>query len=86
MLESSVIQHWNDQYSHDALHIFAENANANLYNLKMLQLIESPLHMIPAINFLPKNIPQQKINEMLNLKQSETGGVALTLQIKLIRK
>ena len=64
LLESRVIQPLNDQYPHDALHIFAENATANQHNLKMLQLIESPLHMIPAIDLLPKNIPQQKINEI----------------------
>ena len=83
LLESRVIQPLNDQYPHDALHIFAENATANQHNLKMLQLIESALHMIPAIDLLPKKIPQQKINEILNDKQSETGGLAKTLQIKL---
>ena len=49
----------------------------------MLQLIESPLHMIPAIDLFPKTIPQQKINEILNYKQSETGGLVQILQIKL---
>ena len=49
----------------------------------MLQLTESPLHMISAIDHLPKNIPQQKINEILNRKQSETGGLARTLHMKL---
>ena len=83
LLESRVIQPLNDQYPHDALHIFAENATANQHNLKMLQLVESAHHMIPAIDLLPKNIPQQKINELLNHKQSETGGLAKTLQIKL---
>ena len=49
----------------------------------MLQLIEIPPHMIPAINLLQKNILQQKISEILNHMQSETGGLAQTLQIKL---
>ena len=83
LLESRVIQPLNDQYPHDALHIFAENATANQHNLKMLQLVESAHHMIPAIDLLPKNIPQQKINEILNYKQSETGGLVQILQIKL---
>ena len=39
--------------------------------------------MILAIGHLPKNIPQQKINEILNHNQSETGGLAQTLNIKL---
>ena len=56
LLKSRVIQPWNDQYPHDALHIFDENATAHQHNLKMLQLIETPLHMIPANDFLPKSI------------------------------
>ena len=83
LLELRVIQPLNDQYPHDVVHIFAENYTANQHNLKMLQLIESPLHMIPAIDLLPKNISQQKVNEILNHKQSETGGLAQALQIKL---
>ena len=83
LLQSRVIQPWNDQHPNDTLHIFAENADDNQHNLKMLQLIESPRHMIPATDHLPKNIPQQKINEILNCKQSETGGLAQTLHIKL---
>ena len=39
--------------------------------------------MIPAIDHLPKNIPQQKINEILNRKQSEAGGLTRALHIKL---
>ena len=39
--------------------------------------------MILAIGYLPKNIPQQKINEIRNHNQSETGGRAQTLHIKL---
>ena len=39
--------------------------------------------MIPAIDHLPKNIPQQKINEILSYKQSETGGIGQTLHIKV---
>ena len=34
LLESRVIQPSNDQYPHDALHIFAENENANQHNLE----------------------------------------------------
>ena len=78
-----VIKLWYDHYSHDALHIFAENANDNQHNVKMLQLIESPLHKIPEVDLLPKNIPRQKINEILSRKQNETGLLAQSLQIKL---
>ena len=41
------------------------------------------IYVVPAIDILPKNIPQQKVNEVLNRKQSETGGLPQSLQIKL---
>ena len=62
LLEQMFIQPLNDQYPHDALHILTENATANQHNLKVLHLTEIPLHMIPVIDLLPKNIPRQKIN------------------------
>lgn len=74
-----VIKPWNDQYPNGALHSFAENANASQHNLKMTQLIESPLYIISAIDLLPKNIPRQKINEILNRNQSDTGWLVQTL-------
>ena len=40
MLYSRVVEPQNDQYPHDILYIFVENANANNHNL-MLQSIES---------------------------------------------
>ena len=83
LLEPMFIQPLNDQYPHDALHILTENATANQHNLKVVQLTEIPLHMIPVIDLLPKNIPRQKINEILIHKQSKTGGLAKTVQIKL---
>ena len=86
LFEPMFIQPLNGQYPHDALHILTENAAANQHNLKVLQLTEIPLHMIPVIDLLPKNIPRQKINEILIHKQSKTGGLAqvmLTVNIDL---
>ena len=40
MLYSRVVEPQNDQYPHDILYIFVENANANNHNL-MLQSIEN---------------------------------------------
>ena len=40
MLYSRVVEPQNDQYPHDILYIFVENANANNHNL-MLQSTES---------------------------------------------
>ena len=64
---------------------FAENANANLHNLKMLQS-EINFQAVTATDHLPKNILCQK-NKAKKIKtkkkQSETSGLAKTLQIKL---
>ena len=83
LLQSKVIKPGSANYPIDALHIFAENSSSNEHNLKMLQSVDGNLHVVPAIDILPKNIPQQKVNEVLNRKQSETGGLAQSLQIKL---
>ena len=83
LLQSKVIKPGSANYPIDALHIFTENSSSNEHNLKMLLSVDGSLHVFPAIDILPKNIPQQKVNEVLNRKQSETGGLAQSLQIKL---
>ena len=83
LLQSKVIKPGSANYPIDALHIFAENSSSNEHNPKMLQSVDGNLHVVPAIDILPKNIPEQKVNEVLNRKQSETGGLAQSLQIKL---
>lgn len=68
---------------------FAENENANLHNLKLLQS-EINLQTVTATDHLPKNNLSQK-NKAKKIKtktknkkkQSETSGLAKTLQIKL---
>ena len=83
ILKSRVIEPDTDNYPHDALHIFAENANAKRHNFEMLQSTKGNLFSISSIDNLPKNIPQQKIKEVLNRNQSETGGLAGNLDLKL---
>ena len=46
----------------DTLHIFTENAPADTHNLAKLEALDSPLHNIPSIDLIPKNISPQKIN------------------------
>ena len=46
----------------------------------MFQLLESILFTITAIDLLPKNIPRQKINEVIKCKQSKTRKLTKTLQ------
>ena len=72
LLYSRVIEPQYDQYPHDPLHIFVENENASNHNLKMLRSIESNQYIVTEIDLLRKNIPCQKINEVLNRVPSET--------------
>ena len=67
----------------DSLHIFAENAPADTLNLAKLEVLDSPLHNIPSIGLIPKNVSQQRIEEVLNSNQSNTGRLAQLLHIKV---
>ena len=56
----------DENYPKYALHIFEENANANSYNQVVLESIDKPIYYIKAIDNLPKNVPIQKLNEVLH--------------------
>ena len=73
----------NNNYYQDALHIFSENESAHMHNITMLNSIENHLYKIDAKDHIPKNISSTKIESVLKGNQSETGGLASTLQIKL---
>ena len=73
----------NDKYPQDALHILAENAPAHMHNITMLNSIENQLYKIEVKDHIPKNISSTKIENILKCNQSEMGGLASTLQIKL---
>ena len=49
----------------EALHIFAENAPADTLNLAKLEALDSPLHNIPSIDLIPKNLSPKKVEEVL---------------------
>ena len=49
----------------------------------MLRLEEGRKHSIAAIDLFPKNVPLQRINETLRQNQSQTGGLAQVLEIKV---
>ena len=44
----------------DTLHIFAENAPADIHHLAKLEALDSPLHNIPSVDLIPKNVSPQK--------------------------
>ena len=81
MIQSRIIQPEDANYPKDALHSYAENASANSYNQAILESIDNRIYYIKAIDNLPKNVSIQKINDVLNRNQSETGGLAGILKI-----
>ena len=72
-----------ESYPKDALHIFAENAPANIHNVNLLNSINSEMYSITAIDSIPKNVALYKIEKVLNRSQMETGGLAGTLELKV---
>ena len=83
LLEFRVIKPQSSNYPQNALHIFSESTSAKRHNLKMLYSIERNIFTIPAKDQFSKSIPRQKIIEVLNRSQSETGGLSGVLDIKL---
>ena len=69
LLKSRVVQPGTEDYPHNALHIFAENANASRHNDKMLESNENNLFCEKAIDNLPHHIAQDKIDELLKKNQ-----------------
>ena len=67
----------------EALHIFAENKPAQRHNDYMLNHLDHSLFKIAAIDEMPHNTSQSDISKALNRKQSETGGLARILHLKL---
>ena len=72
-----------ESYPKHALHIFAENAPANIHNVNLLNSINSEMYSITAIDSIPKSVALSKIEKVLNRCQSETGGLAGTLELKV---
>ena len=83
ILKSRFVSQNDDNYPCDALHIFAENKPCQEHNSNMLKSNENVLCSIPAIDALPKNVSQNVIEKVLNRNQSETGGLARNLEVKV---
>ena len=83
LLKSRFVVSTDINYPSEALHIFAENKPTHSHNLDMLTKNESIQHCVPAIDELPKNVQTTVINKALNRNQSETGGLAGLLNIKV---
>ena len=67
----------------EALHIFAENKPARLYNETLLYNLSTPLISIHAEDEIPKTCSSGDIAKAKNRSQSKTGGPALLLRLKV---
>ena len=72
-----------ESYPKDALCIFAENALANIHNVNLLNSINNEMYSTTAIDSIRKNVALSKIEKVSNRSQSETGGLAGTLELKV---
>lgn len=65
------------------LHVFAENAIAKKNNNNLLIQLTRRLISIPSKDEVPKNCNASDMSEVQNRKQSETGGLAILLKLKV---
>ena len=82
-LKSRFVRLTDSAYPSDMLHIFAENKPCQEHNNNMLSSSGNILHSISALDELPKNVKSDIIEKTLNRNQSETGGLARVLEIKV---
>ena len=83
LLRSRFINKHDPSYPTGALHIFAENSPMKVHNEVMLSKLPTTLISIQAEDELPKNCRNSVIIEAKNRRQSETGGLALLLELKV---
>ena len=79
LLQSKTFSTAGRDFHHETLHIFPEN----VHNQKMLGAINDDICVVPAIDILPKNIASQRIKEALDRNQTDTGGLASVIKIKV---
>ena len=82
-IKSRLIDKNDPRYPGNILHIFAENAPVKRKNDNQLKHIPGQLITIPAKDEVPKNSKISDIREAQNRKQSETGGLASLLELKV---
>lgn len=72
----------DDNYTSDALHIWAENNPVSEHNNKQLDQISAPLFVLTAVDQYPPNVTKQDIDRVLSRGRSETGGLDFEIHIK----
>ena len=83
LLQSKTLSTVGRDFGNETLYIFAENAFVNVHNQKMLEAINDGTWVVPAIDILPKNIVSQRIKEAVDRNQTDTGGLASVIKIKV---
>ena len=83
LLQSRFISQTDLNYPVNAMHIWTENSPVCLRNEKMLETLTEPLHVINALDVLPKNVSVSVIDKAFNRSQSQTDGLARVLSIKV---
>ena len=79
------IEESNTNYPENALHMFAENYLTVKHHRKMLDKLPKKMYIINAIDQIPADCkyPETLISLAQNKKQSETGGLAKCLELKV---
>ena len=72
-LQSKTITPGDENYPSDALHIFAENAPLDEYNINRLEQITSQQYVLKASDQIPPHVWKQDIERVLSKGRSETG-------------
>ena len=81
-IQSRTITPGDESYPSDALHIFAENAAVDEYNIDRLAQIQSPQYVLEASDQFPPCLRKQDIQRVLSKGRSETRGLDTKIVIK----
>lgn len=83
LIKSRFISVNHSDYPWDALHLFAENSAVNRHNLHMLNSLPTENVRIVSIDSLPRTFTERECDRVKTLKQSDTGGLAAELDLKI---
>ena len=81
-IQSRTVTPGDENYPSDALHIFAENAPVDEYNINRLEQISSPQYVLKASDQIPPHVKKHDIELVLSRGRSETGGLDIKIIIK----
>ena len=81
-IKSRFIDKNDPHYPGDVLHIFVENAPVTRHNSNQLKQVPGELVKIQAKDQLPKNSDISDAKQAQKRKQSETGGLEYSLELK----